>query len=66
MEGQVFEPVSLKISKRTRFRLHFAKSHFGRNAEGNITSVIEMKMLKGEMYITHTWLFKDGKLIREE
>ena len=62
----MFSQTSLKISKWTRFRLHFAKSYFGTDTEGNITSVTEMKMLKGEIYITHTWLYKDGKLIREE
>lgn len=66
MEDQVFEPISFKISKWTRFRLHFCKSHFGKDTEGDITSITEMKMLKGEAYITHIWLYKDGKLIREE
>ena len=66
MGDQVFEPVSFKISKWARFRLHFCKSYFGRDTEGNITSITEMKMLKGKMYIIHTWLYRDGKLIREE
>ena len=66
MKRQVFNPTSLKISKWTRFRLHFVKSHFGIDTEGDMTSVTEMKMLKDKMYITHTWLYEDGKLIREE
>lgn len=66
MKRQVLSQTSLKISKWTRFRLHFAKSYFGNDTEGDITSITEMKMLKDNIYITHTWLYKDGKLIREE
>ena len=66
MQDKVFKPNSIKISKWTRFRLHFAKSHFGKDTEGDITSVMEMKMLKDKMYITHNWIYKNGKLIWEE
>lgn len=65
-DNYAYKPDILKISKWTRFRLLFAKRHFVTDTEGDVTSVIEMKMLKGKMYITHTWLYKDGKLIREK
>lgn len=57
-----FEP---NISKWTRFRLIFAKKYLGADTEGDVTSIVEMRNLKGKMYVTHTWCYYKGKLIRE-
>ena len=65
MQDKVFKPNSIEISKWTRFRLHFAKSHFGKDTEGDITSITEMKVLKDKIYVTHTWCYYKGILIRD-
>ena len=65
IQDKVFKPNSIEISKWTRFRLYFAKSHFTTDTEGDITSITEMKVLKGEIYVTHTWCYLKGKLIQE-
>lgn len=66
MRNQVFESTSFKISKWARFRLYFAKSHFGVDTEGDIKTITEMKMLGDKMYITHIWYYRNDRLIKEE
>lgn len=54
------------VSKWTKFRLFFAKKYLGTDTEGDITSIIEIRKLKDVVYITHTWMYKNGKLIKED
>lgn len=58
-----FEP---NISKWTRFRLLFTKRYIGIDTEGDVTCVTEMRQLKDELYVTHTWCYLKGKLVKEE
>lgn len=54
------------ISKWTRFRLIFAKKYLGTDTDGDVASIVEMRKLKDKTYVTHTWCYYKGKLIREE
>lgn len=65
MQDKVFKPNSIEISKWTRFRLIFAKKYLGTDTEGDVTNIVEMRNLKGKIYVTHTWCYYKDKLIRE-
>lgn len=60
------ETIYFKISKWIRFKLFFAKKHYGYDTEGNITTVSEFRKLKDVFYCTRSWTYQDGKLIRKE